>query len=57
MGLSFFEEFYSMQNIQNEEEKAHQLALAKRGLSDLQAYLPSKASGDISITLKGATEL
>ena len=38
----------------------HALTIAERGLSDLQAYVPATRQalgfGDISITLKGATQ-
>eukprot|EP00195_Chlamydomonas_chlamydogama_P016168 CAMPEP_0202894654 /NCGR_PEP_ID=MMETSP1392-20130828/4010_1 /ASSEMBLY_ACC=CAM_ASM_000868 /TAXON_ID=225041 /ORGANISM="Chlamydomonas chlamydogama, Strain SAG 11-48b" /LENGTH=90 /DNA_ID=CAMNT_0049579409 /DNA_START=36 /DNA_END=308 /DNA_ORIENTATION=- len=49
-------EFRANKNLTDPKKLAHSWAVAERGLSDLQAYLPQGQQGDnISLTLKGAT--
>ena len=46
-----------MQDLTDPDKLSKALEVARRGLSDLQAYLPENANKEdgISITLKGAT--
>ncbi|GLC35474.1 hypothetical protein PLESTB_000203500 [Pleodorina starrii] len=51
-------EFHANKGLTDPDRITHCRTLAERGLSDLQAYVPtsrSAAEGDIQITLKGAT--
>mmetsp|Transcript_42812 Transcript_42812/g.128516 ORF Transcript_42812/g.128516 Transcript_42812/m.128516 type:complete len:95 (+) Transcript_42812:267-551(+) len=53
------QEFRDGRALTDEAKVQHALRVARRGLSDLQSYLPvnmtQKGGTDISITLKGAT--